>query len=414
MRLMILGASKAQVNAILKAQSMGHTVIATDYFGNSIGKKIADEHGMASTFDIEGSTKIALEKGIDGIMTTGTDQPVLTVNVVAKKLGLPAFLSVDTAYAVTNKKKMKEMFAANNIPTVPYRLICKDFKDEELSGLNFPVVIKPIDSQGQRGIYKVNGIEVIRERFGDVIQYSRENVILVEEYYKNDEITVSGWVKQGIPTILTVTDRITFEEDNKLGICVAHEFPSKQYQVFRDEIHRVTEHIVDVFQIIEGPIYFQMLIGEVGLRVNEIACRIGGAYEDETIPFLTGIDILDWVIRRSLGEEIDTSALDKYSMDENHRYLLTELFFLKEGKIADYIEPEQILAMPGVLSVGYNVQKSDQVMGIENASQRAGYVILTGNDKDMLYKNQIRLYKFLKFLDDKQENLLIPRRINPD
>ena len=333
MKIMILGASYGQINAINKAKSLGLKVLAVDFYKDSIGKKIADEVGLASTFDFEGCFKIAKEKNIDAIITTATDQPVYTVSRISNRLGLFSFLDVETAHKVTNKKLMKNEFTKANIPTVDYRVIHRSFTKADIKGLDFPVVVKPLDSQGQRGVYKLNSFEDIKRYFDKVISFSRENEILVESYYKNDEITVSGWANDGTAKILTITDRITFDNEKYIGICLSHEFPSRYIPTHLEEITRITNDLVDAFCIKNGPIYFQMFIGDQGIKVNEIACRIGGAYEDEFIPFLTGIDILKMQIDASIGRDIDYEKLNNYSIKDNNKHISVHLFFAKKGNI---------------------------------------------------------------------------------
>lgn len=407
MKLMILGASYAQLNAIKRAKQEGLSVLVTDYYDDSVGKQIADEHGFASTFDVEETFKIAKEKKVDGIMTTGTDQPVLTVSKVANLLGLPTFLNNEIAYRVTNKKAMKRLFTENNIPTVDYRILEQDFDDEVLAGLDFPVVVKPLDSQGQRGIYKLNTINEIREHFDLVLKYSREKEILVETYYDNEEITVSGWVKNRQGKILTITDRITFDEEDKMGICLAHEFPSKHLSANKDAIQRITHQIVEAFSIKEGPIYFQMFIGKEGIKVNEIACRIGGAYEDEAIPILTDVDILKMVIDYSIGQPYDVTALNAYNFEENNKFASIQLFFLKEGKITYIPKADELMHLDGVSNYQLHYKVNDEVKAIENATARAGYAIITGNSHESLKNNIKMFYEKLRVIDDKGNNMVI-------
>jgi biotin carboxylase len=407
MKLMILGASGAQLNAIKRAKAMGYKVLVTDYYTNSPGKLIADECGMASTFSYKETMEIAKDKIINGIMTTGTDQPVYVVNRIAKDLKLPQFLSVDTAYEVTNKRAMKQKFKQHHIPTPDFKLIKKDFIDEELKDLKFPVVVKPLDSQGQRGIFKLNSVNQIRDHFDDVIKYSREDTILVETYYENDEITISGWVKEGQAKILTITDRITFNNEKYIGICTSHEFPSRHYEKYKDEFVFLTNKIVEVFGIKEGPIYFQFFIGKEGIKVNEIACRIGGAYEDEFVPLITGVDILKMVIERSMGKEIDYKALNEYDISSNHHFLSVQLFFANPGRIK-YITPkEQIIDLDGVYNMNYNYKKEQYIEPIQNASVRAGYVIIKGTSKKEVKKKVSNLYAKMLMMDNSGKNMII-------
>ncbi|MCT4633892.1 MAG: ATP-grasp domain-containing protein [Firmicutes bacterium] len=405
--MMILGASKAQVNAIKRMKEMGYQVIASDYYEDSIGKKIADHSILASTFSYEETYEKSREFHIDGVMTTGTDQPVLVVSKLAEKMGLPCMISSETALNVTNKKYMKKLLDDNNIPLTDYRLIREDFSDDELEGLKFPLVVKPVDSQGQRGIFLLDSLEDIRKNFKDVIVHSREKEILVEEYYKNDEITVSGWVRDGQVNVLTITDRVIFDDRSKLGVCISHEFPSVHFNEYGEEIIDVTKRICDIFKIDNGPIYFQMFIGSEGLKVNELACRIGGAYEDEVIPYLTGVDILKMLIDYSLGNDIDYSSLESYDIFNNSKCSSTQLFFAVEGKIEEIVDEDIIRNMDYVLNLGFNFSEGFTIPKIVNATQRAGYVIITAESEEKLIENIDLVFDDLYMKNDKNENMII-------
>lgn len=411
MILMILGASNAQINAIKRVKAMGLQCLVTDYYKNPIGKQYANFHEIASTFDSKATLEAAKKYKINGIMTVGTDQPVLTVAKVAKALNLPSFLPVETAYKVTNKKAMKQLFSENNIPTVEYRIIHQGFSDKELENLSFPVVVKPLDSQGQRGIYVLSNEDEIRNCFEQVLSFSRGKEILVESYYPSDEITISGWVKDKKAKILTITDRISFKEKDKIGICLSHEFPSKYLKSNKQELENITDSIVKAFNIENGPIYFQMLIGNEGIKVNEIACRIGGAYEDLVIPLLTDVDILKMVIDFSTNnknnDSIYNNLINIYDIEKNNKYSSVQLFFLKEGIISKMTPEDEIKSLKGVYSIGYNYKVGDKISKIQNATARAGYVIVTGSNKGDLSENIINLYRKMQILDENNQNMII-------
>lgn len=383
-RLLILGGSNIQLNSVLRAKEKGHTVIVADYLEDAPGKKFADYGELTSTFDVEGCLSIARKYKIDGILTLGTDQPVLTCAKVADELGLPFFLNSEQAKAVTHKKIMKRIFKENNLPSAEFRFISSHFHDDELKGLRFPLVIKPLDSQGQRGVYKVSSLQQIRSLLPDVLSYSRENEILVEEFYESEEITLSGWVREGRTHLLTVTDRRTISRDLHIGICIAHNFPSKHLPVYYGEIRELTDKIVKAFGIENGPIYFQMLIGLEGIKINEIACRIGGAYEDELLPVLTGVDILDMLIHHATGHEVDYSPLERYDLAKNTTHATVQMLFTKPGTIGMMTPMEEIMALPGAISGRYNYHLGSTVQEIQNATQRVGYMIFQSGSAESL------------------------------
>ncbi|MGM0603584.1 MAG: ATP-grasp domain-containing protein [Bacillota bacterium] len=407
MKLLVLGGGSGQISIIKKAKEMGHQVIVSDYYEDAPGKKHADYGETVSTFDIKSNIEVAKKYCVDGVLTSGTDQPVYTAARIAEELNLPAFLSADTALKVTNKKEMKKVYKKADIPSVKYRFLQQNFLDSELKNFSFPAVVKPLDSQGQRGVFKLNSIEEVRKRFAEVLSFSRENKILIEEYYNSGEITVSGWVNKGKLKILTITDRVTYETGPHIGICTAHVFPSKFLSEYHQEIKSMSEKIVKAFQIKNGPIYFQMLIGDNGIKVNEIACRIGGAYEGDFMPSLTGVDILEMMVNLALNQKIDYSSLNRYQLKENQNWLSVQLFFALPGRIADISSTEEILGLDGVSQIGFNFKKGDKIKKIENATERAGYFIVRAGSRDELKERLKEVYDRLKIVNDQGKNLII-------
>ncbi|WP_018306906.1 ATP-grasp domain-containing protein [Desulfitobacterium hafniense] len=406
-RLLILGGSNTQLNSVLRAKEKGHTVIVADYYEDAPGKKFADHGELTSTFDVEGCLSIARNYEIDGILTVGTDQPVLTCAKVANELGLPFFLGTEQAKAVTHKKVMKNSFEENKIPSAEFRFIDNDFHNDELKELRFPLVIKPLDSQGQRGVYKVSSLQQIRSLLPDVLSYSRENEILVEEFYEGQEITLSGWVRDGRTHILTVTDRQTISRDLHIGICIAHHFPSKYLSTDYEEIKELTDKIVKAFRIENGPIYFQMLIGPEGIKVNEIACRLGGAYEDELLPVLTGVDILEMLIHHATGHEVDYSPLERYDLNKNTNHAAVQMLFTKPGTIGMMTPMNEIMALPGAISGRYNYHIGSTVQEIQNATQRVGYMIFQSDSAKSLSLKIEKAFESIEIRNTQGENMLI-------
>ncbi len=302
MILHILGGGPGQLSAIKRINDRDFKVIVSDLDPNAPGIKLSDYKSYASTFDEEGVFNDAIKFGSSHLMTTGTDQPVLTAARVSKRLNLPYFLTPEQALIVTNKKIMKNSMRNVDIPTMPFVILKEDFSDAEIKCLTFPLVIKPLDSQGQRGVLKVNSPGEIRDSFKTVLSFSRENEILAEEYYPSNEITVNGWVDNGKTKILMVTDRVTIDNGPHLGVCVSHRYPSI-FHSRMDELKILINNLTEMIGLKYGPIYFQILGGDRGFVVNEIACRLGGAYEDEFIPVMTGVPIMDIMIDMTAGME---------------------------------------------------------------------------------------------------------------
>lgn len=402
-RIMILGGSNCQKNAVLYARSLGHEVILADYAKSPPAARYADRHIEVSTFDPEGCIRAAKECGIDGVMTMGTDQPVLTAALVADALGLPSAISTEEAKSVTNKRIMKAIFHAAGIPAANYRLIRAGSSSEDIAGLSSPVVLKPLDSQGQRGVFRLEDKNLAFPYLEQTLSFSREKEALLEEYYPSDEITVSGWIGGSRLTVLTVTDRILLDDPLHIGICTSHRFPSVHMDRY-EEIKEISERIVIAFGIKNGPVYIQMLIGDNGIMVNEVAARIGGAFEDVIIPRITGFNILDAAMRVSLGMEADTAPLKNFDCSRSEAEASVQLMFADPGTVS-YITPVmELMSLEHVVDAGYNYRTEDMIKPIENAAARFGHCVLF-SDSGPVKPSVDRFQRTFQILDEKGNNL---------
>ena len=247
----------------------------------------------------------------------------------------------------------------------------------------------------------------VRGRIAETLSFSREDKALLEEFYESDEITVNGWVSNNEVKIISVVDRVTMKGTSHIGICLCHNYPSVYMPSHYEKILTLTQHIVRAFDIHEGPIYFQYLIGRDGMKVNEIAMRIGGAYEDVTIPIISGIDILGMLFETIETGYCDTQVLDDFDPRQNRICLSTQLFFCKPGKITSMTPLEKILALPAVRDMHYAYKEGDEIPEIENATARAGYIIIEGrNFEDMIF-NVNKVFDQIVVSDHNNDNLVI-------
>ena len=405
MKLMIVGGGEAQLNAIRYGKNFGFTIVVSDMDTNCPGAAEADIFINASTFSYGETCSAAEKEAVDAIFTLGTDQPVLPVAMTAADLGLPTGISVETALGVTNKRIMKPIFRGNGIPSCRFKLISTKTKQDDLEGFRYPLVIKPVDSQGQRGVYKVDNWDELKGYLPDVLTFSREKNVLVEEYYESDEISVSGWVDNNKFYPLIITDRVTVSNGPHIGVCISQEYPSKYMEKYKDEILSISEKIVSSFSIINGPVYFQMLIGNEGIKVNEIAVRIGGGYEDESIPALTGVDILNLQFELAIRGKVDNSVLKKYHFP-SQSYGAVIFLFTKPGLVASNGDMEVIRKIPGVISGKYILKPGRRVGNRENSTARAGYVALQCESKKELEDLKRKVFSLLEVKNIDGDNML--------
>lgn len=409
-KLMVLGGSNCQLHAIERAKKDGMYTVLADYTQTPPGAAIADVHERISTFDATACLNAAKRHHIQGVMTMGTDQPVLTAAKVSEALRLPCCLNVEQALYVTNKKYMKQRLKEAEIPTSPWMLVNKNTTKDEIAKLTPPYVLKPLDSQGQRGIFKLNTAQEVLEHLEQTLSFSRCEEALLEEFYESEEVTVSGYVSNKKLIIFTITDRLLYPDPVHIGVCIGHRFPSVHMSRY-EEIRGISEVLVEAFQIAEGPFYLQLLVGEKGIRVNELACRIGGAFEDVMIPWLTGFDFLGAVIKNALGQRVDVSQYYDFRCDRLEKAASVQLLFCHPGTIESITDKETIQGLPGVLDSGYNYQPGSTILKMENATARFGHAVIVGT-KDTIGQNIQLFYDTLSIRST--EGIEMLQRLYPE
>jgi len=226
---------------------------------------------------------------------------------------------------------------------------------------------------------------------------------LLEVYYPSDEITVSGWIQDSVLYVLTVTDRILMKDDRHIGICTSHRFPTIHMDQY-GEIKKIAEDIVGSFHLKNGPLYIQMLIGKEGIRVNELASRIGGAFEDVIIPRVTGFSILDAVLSASVGLKTEVKGLKDFDCSKSPAKASIQLMFADPGIIESITPVRELLKMDNVLEAGYNFKVGDEINKIEDATARFGHCVLF-SDSGPIGPSLQNFRENFKIIDRKGNNL---------
>lgn len=401
----MLGGGPAQLSLIRRAKELGHKVVVSDQNPGAPGLELADYPSYASTFDEDAVLRDARSFHSDVLVTAGTDQPVLTAARVSAALNLPYFLTPSQALIVTNKKVMKQAFWDHGIPTMDFTFLKPGFHESELEGLRFPLVIKPLDSQGQRGVLRVENPGEIRRNISHVLSFSRQEEILAEEYYPSTELTVSGWVEKGDTHILSITDRVTVDNGPHLGVCVSHRYPSVCHKDW-DQLEALTRKISSMIGLEKGPLYFQILSGDRGYRVNEIACRLGGAYEDEFLPWLCGVPLLDLMIEMTAGQDYNTDCLKHLARIRNGKYLSLQMFFSRPGRLASCEGMDKVLQSYHILNGRFLLPPGTEILPRENSTQRAGYFIAQGDNPRDLNRLIRESYDILQLKGQDGQNLI--------
>lgn len=376
--IMIIGGGLLQVPVIETARTMQLRTVVADMNPDSPGLKIADIPLVMSTKDIEGMVrevkKMAATTRIDGVLTAGTDAS-MTVAAVANALDLPGLRFVD-AEAASNKVKMRERLKKAGVP-IPNFAAVWSIQDarESLAELTFPLVMKPADNMGARGVIKVESREDLQLAFKHSKQYSPSGEMILEEYMEGPEVSVDALAWNGNYKITGMADRII--EREPYFIEMGHNMPSSLPKEILDEVERVMVSGMKALGIHLGAGKGDIKVTPSGVKVGEIAARLSGGFMSAmTYPLSTGINLNRAAILIALGMEPDNlePIFSKVSIE---RSLLAN-----RGKLLKVEGVEAARKIDGVNEIFILNQPGDVIVSPTNNIEKTGHAIITADSLD--------------------------------
>ena len=413
---LVLGGGSGQLSLIRRLKEKGIRIVLQDRNVNCSARFMADEFVAADTCNSEAAVESARRFMVDSVLTAGTDQPVLAAARAAEARGCPTLISPETALAVTDKEVMKPLLEKACIKTPGFRFAGPGDSVEVLKGLKTPMVLKPVDSQGQRGVVKLETSDDFLKYRDASLKWSRRGRLIVEEYHPNREITVSGWVYHGETSIWAVTDRVTRNFFPHIGLCMAHRYPSAYAASHRNEIRELTRKCVKALGIENGPLYFQYLITDSEILVNETAARLGGAYEDISLPPVCGTDLIEILICGAKKGYADPEK-SEYGFPVGAASFAVPLIFCRPGEIVSTAEERSVRNFPGVTSFRYLLANGTVIGPPTNSVQRAAYMVIHGDSPAEVNRILRRTWPRISLKDREGRQLIrntLGYALNPD
>lgn len=292
-RLLILGASPFQVPLILRAKETGAFVITTDFLPGNPGHKLSDEAHHVSTTDSTGILELAREKRVDGVLTFASDPALPAVAFASNKLGLkgPSIQATDTLCC---KDNFRTMLRELGLPVPRFSVIQEGQRLPDSWVIGRPLLVKPVDSSGSRGITFLRSSRVeITQAIARATEHSRVRRCIVEEYIEGDQVHGDAYLRGGKIKHHYLGDHSFFTGTGNL-IPVSTTWPSRYSgHAVMQEVIRQVETACRGAGYHEGPLNIEARITPEGqVYLIEVSPRNGGNLVPIIQSALTGFDFL--------------------------------------------------------------------------------------------------------------------------
>lgn len=302
---MVLGAGEFQLPLIRAAKARGLSVVVVSIAGDYPGFAEADASVLCDVRDKETVLAAARRYQICGIATDQTDIPLPTLAYVASELGLPG-MSEETALNFTDKACMRVLCEQAGLATIPYRQIsCVQEARAFWTEHGAPLIFKPVDNQGSRGVCKVEQQEELAQAFEDAIAYSAKKEVIVEKYIVGQELEADALVLDGEVTLLATGDVQLFSLPNTFSSYL-RVYPSQQNAEVRAQLERVNRSTIQALGLRQGITHGEYILSEDGsLYLIEIAARGGGNFiSSHIVPSQSGLQVEDFIVQTALQHRV--------------------------------------------------------------------------------------------------------------
>lgn len=371
-KLMIMGAGIYQVPLIKKAKEMGIYTIAVSIHGNYPGFAFADKVIYENTVDYERILEVAKEEKIDGIVTAGTDVAVITIGKVCDELGL-AGISFEAAKIASNKILMKRKYEEYGVRTARFREIGFDEDlNEKIQGLNFPMIVKAVDSSGSRGITRVNSADEFENALKAVKSVTRTDHYIVEEFIEGKEFGAQAFVQNGKLKFAIPHGDYVFQGDT--GVPIGHFAPYELSKDIIDDAEEQLEKAIKAMGLNNCAINADFILKDDKTYVLELGGRSGATCLAELVSIYYGFDYYEKLIRAALGEDVE--------FPQNHAVPNASMLLRsdKDGVIRSItnnnVEDENIC------EIQFDYKVGDEVKKFHVGPHRIGHIITKGETLD--------------------------------
>lgn len=373
-KLMLLGGMRYLVPVIEAAHKLGAYVITCDYLPNNIAHKYSDEYCNVSILEKDKVLEKAKELKIDGILSFACDPGVVTAAYVAEKMGLPSSGPYESVEILQNKGKFRKFLTENNF-NVP---VAKQYTDIEtalndIEMFNWPVIVKPTDSAGSKGVTKVEEKDKLKDAINYALKFSHSNEFIIEDFLEKigdssdcDSFSIDGKLK-----FVSFSAQKFDENCENPYTPAAFTWPASISKEHQEELTNEIQRLLTLLNMKSSIYNIETRECTNGKAyIMECSPRGGGNRLAEMIRYMTGVDMITNIVKSALGMELD--VIEQKELKDNWAEII--LHSEKEGTFEKLWISEEISS--NIVENDLWIETGTHVGGFSGANEAIGTMVL--------------------------------------
>lgn len=395
-RLMILGATAYITNVVKIAQSMGVYTIVVDPVKSSPAKQISDKSYDINTTDIEKLLEVAVDERVNGIMTAYSDVNLPICRILCDKLGLPFYASNKNIEQTVDKIKFKQMCRKYNVPVVP------EYTEDEIEQIDYPVIVKPSDSYGSKGISVCRNINELLLGIKKAKEYSPTNQVIIEEYMVCDDVNLDYVMQNGEIIFTAMGDRYVNKEQKGLSpLSLAVIYPSKHIDRYIQEVDENVKRMFKEEHFDNGTVFIQSFMSKKGFHFFEMGYRPGGGQSSVMLSKINGIDYIEYLINHALTGIMSEEKISDRSNVLFNKHACGLVVLLRDGIIKKIDGLSEISKIDEVINITQFYKEGEEVLPscIGNLGQSFARIHIVAETRERLLDVINKVQDTLQIID---------------
>lgn len=407
-KLLILGGGALSMEIVTAAKEMGLYTIVTDWYSldQSPAKQIADQAEFISTTDTDALLNLIREHKIDGVLTGYTDSTLPYYWKLCHEATLPCYGTLEQFDFACDKDSFKNKCREFGISVVEEYQLKSSASEFALNFKKFPVLVKPVDNSGARGIHIVSSAAEFEEAYESALSASPSNTVLIERLMNHEEITVFYLIINGKIHLLGTADRhVRKVQPDTIPLPVGYTFPSKHHITYVETTNKKVISMLESIGLKNGLVFMQSFVEEEDFVFYEMGFRLTGSIEHHIYEAATGINplkmLINFAVNGEMCKEDQFKSVDFRGYGYNLTYLLTPGVISKISGIECLSDLGEHVKCKFLL----NYTESDEILITARGTlQQVGLrVLLHSESKSQLRQIKENLQHNITFINDKGE-----------
>lgn len=379
-KMLFLGGIMQQIPAITKAKELGYHVITVDYLPENPGHKYADEYYNVSTTDLNGVLALAQRLNIDGIVAYASDPAAPTAAYVSEKMGLPGN-PYESVKLLTEKDLFRDFLQQHGFNS-PVARGYTNYEGalDEIGLFKFPVMVKPVDSSGSKGVVKVYDVSGLKSAVDEALSYSRSKRFVVEEFIvkKGYQVSGDGFSVDGKLVFTSYGNELYSGKGTREYVALGEFWPSLLTPNQKDKVDAELQRLITALGMRTCAYNIEVILDkDDDVYILELGPRNGGSYIPQLIKYATSVDLVNATLKAAMGDVIPhlemtptNGVFSNYMIYSTVSGRFKEIWFdpkFKEGNL---------------LEVHCTAKPGDEVYAYQNTSHSLGTILFGARSVD--------------------------------